>query len=102
MARFARSIRSRRYRTRKCGLHGELRTRAGTSVKCLEFTILTAARTEESIGAKWPEIDFGAQGVDRPARTDEGGREHRVPLSDAAMAVLSTCAAYGRTTTCSR
>ena len=37
----------------------ELRTRSGTSVKCLEFNILTAARTEESIGAKWSEIDFG-------------------------------------------
>jgi integrase len=65
----------------------ELRTRAGTSVKCLEFTILTAARTEESIGAKWPEIDFGDKVWTVPPERMKGGREHRVPLSDAAMAV---------------
>src|SRR5262249_16787981 len=39
----------------------ELRTRQGVSAKCLEFTILTAARTNESIKARWTEIDFDAK-----------------------------------------
>jgi integrase len=66
----------------------ELRTRTGTSAKLLEFTVLTAARTEESIGAKWPEIDFRDRAWTVPLERMKGGREHRVPLSDAAMAVI--------------
>jgi integrase len=66
----------------------ELRTRTGTSVKCLEFTILTAARTKELVGAKWQEIDFDAKVWTVPAERMKGGREHRVPLSDAAMVVI--------------
>jgi integrase len=66
----------------------ELRTRTGTSAKLLEFTILTTARTKESIGTKWSEIDFGAKVWTVPPERMKGGREHKVPLCDAAMAII--------------
>jgi integrase len=66
----------------------ELRTREGIAERALEFLILTAARTGEVIGAKWSEIDFaGRQWVIPPERM-KSGREHRVPLSAPALAIL--------------
>jgi integrase len=66
----------------------ELRQRDGIPARALEFLILTAARTGEVTGARWDEINL----VDRvwvvPGSRMKGGREHRVPLSDAAMAVV--------------
>jgi integrase len=54
----------------------------------LEFTILTAARSGETLGARWGEIDL-KQGVwTVPAARTKAGRQHRVPLSRRAMAVL--------------
>ena len=56
---------------------------------CLRFTVLTAARSGEARGALWDEVDFGrALWVVPPGRM-KGGLEHRVPLSDAVLAVLS-------------
>jgi integrase len=66
----------------------ELRTREGISARALEFTILTAARTGEVTGARWDEIDLRARVWTVPADRIKGGREHRVPLSDAAIALL--------------
>lgn len=66
----------------------ELRTRAGVSAKCLEFTILTTARTIEAIEARWSEIDFTAKKWDIPAGRMKADRAHDVMLSDAAIAVL--------------
>ena len=54
----------------------------------LEFLILTAARTGEVIGARWPEIDEKSQTWTVPAERMKAGREHRVPLTDRAMAIL--------------
>jgi integrase len=65
-----------------------LRGRPGTSARALEFTILTAARTGEVIGATWAEIDLPAKVWTRPAKRMKAGREHRVPLSDEAILVL--------------
>jgi integrase len=65
-----------------------LRPRGGIAAAALEFAILTAARTSEVIGATWPEIDFGARLWTIPAGRMKAGREHRVPLSDAAMTIL--------------
>jgi integrase len=65
-----------------------LRTREGISARALEFTILTAARTGEVTGARWDEIDLRARVWTVPADRIKGGREHRVPLSDAAIALL--------------
>jgi integrase len=60
--------------------------------RALRFTILTAARTGEVLDAAWSEIDLGERLWTIPARRMKGGREHRVPLSEAATAVLRECA----------
>jgi integrase len=57
----------------------------------LEFTLLTAARTGETINARWPEIDLSGHTWTVPAGRMKGRREHRVPLSEAAMQVLHAC-----------
>ena len=50
----------------------ELRARAGIAARALEFTILTAARTGEVIGARWDEINLKIEGVDGSGRSNEG------------------------------
>ncbi len=55
---------------------------------CLRFLVLTAARSGESRGATWTEIDTGAREWRIPADRMKAGVEHRQPLNDAAMAVL--------------
>jgi integrase len=68
---------------------GELRARDSISARALELTILTAVRTGEAIGAKWREIDLSARTWTIPAeRMKKGRREHRIPLSDRAVAIL--------------
>jgi integrase len=71
------------------GFARALRERDGVATMALEFLILTAGRTGEVIGARWDEIDEGAALWTIPAERMKGGREHRVPLSDAALAVLT-------------
>ncbi len=66
----------------------ELRQRQGVSARALEFTILTASRTGEAIGARWDEIDLDAKAWTVPAERMKGGREHRVPLSARAVEIL--------------
>lgn len=66
----------------------ELRKRDGTAARALEFAILTAARTNEVLKARWEEIDLAAKVWTVPAERMKAGREHRVPLSEAAIAVL--------------
>jgi integrase len=68
----------------------ELRQKAGVSARALELTILTATRTSEVIGAQWSEIDLQARLWTIPAARMKAGEEHRVPLSDRALDVLST------------
>ena len=55
---------------------------------CLEFLILTATRSAEARGATWNEIDLDARTWTIPAERMKSGREHRIPLSGAALAVL--------------
>jgi len=62
------------------------------SARALEFAIFTAARTGEVLGARWGEIDLDAKVWTVPAARMKAGREHRVPLSEASLAVLE--AAY--------
>ena len=71
-------------------LVAELQKRESVSAKSLTFTILTAVRTGEVIGARWDEIDLSARTWTIPAERTKAGREHRVPLSDAAVAVLES------------
>jgi integrase len=66
----------------------ELRQRASVSTCALEFTVLTAARTGETIGATWAEIDLDAKVWTIPAARMKAHREHRVPLSDRAVEIL--------------
>ena len=68
----------------------ELAAREAIAARALEFMIFTAKRTEEVIGARWPEIDRTARMWTIPAGRMKGEREHRVPLSEAAIAVLDT------------
>lgn len=66
-----------------------LRAQTGVSARALEFTILTAARTGEALGARWPEIDFKSRTWTVPGDRMKAGREHRVPLPDRAVEILS-------------
>ncbi len=62
----------------------------GGGARALEFVILTAARPGEARLARWPEIDFASRTWIVPAERMKGGREHRVPLSSAAIALLES------------
>jgi integrase len=66
----------------------ELRERPAISARALEFLILTAARSGEVVGAKWCEIQADARLWIIPGERMKAGKEHRVPLSDRAIAVL--------------
>jgi integrase len=59
----------------------------------LRFTILTAARTGEVLGARWSEIDIRDAVWNVPGDRMKAGLEHRVPLSDAAMDMVRKAAA---------
>jgi integrase len=60
----------------------------GVSARCLEFTILTAARSGSSRGALWTEFDFKNKIWTVPAVRMKTGKTHRVPLSKAVVALL--------------
>jgi integrase len=66
----------------------DLRGRDGVAARALEFTILTAARTGEVVGARWDEIDTASATWTIPAGRMKGSREHRVPLSPRAVELL--------------
>ena len=63
---------------------------AGTAAIALRFLILTAARTNEILGADWREIDLAARSWIIPANRMKAGKEHRVPLSKAAIEILTS------------
>jgi integrase len=66
----------------------KLRGQDGIAARALEVLILTAARTGEIIGGQWDEIDLQEEVWVIPEARMKAGREHRVPLSGAALAVL--------------
>ena len=66
----------------------ELRKDAGVASRALEFTILSVARTNEVIQAEWSEFDLELRTWVIPAERMKSKREHRVPLSDAAVSAL--------------
>ena len=66
-----------------------LRAREGAAVLAFEFLILTAARTNEVLGAKWSELDDDCAVWTIPSERMKSKREHRVPLSTSARAVLA-------------
>ena len=66
----------------------ELRQQAGLVARAMELLILTATRTSEAIAARWSEIDLEQKIWTIPAERIKAGREHRIPLSPAAVALL--------------
>jgi integrase len=70
----------------------ELRAIDGIAARALEFTILTASRTGEVIGARWDEFDLKARVWTVKGERMKAGKEHRVPLSDRAAAILDELA----------
>src|SRR5262249_11405378 len=71
----------------------KLNSKTSVSAACLRFIILTAARRSEAIEATWNEIDLDAAEWKIPAARMKAGKDHRVPLSAAAVAVLRAMAA---------
>jgi integrase len=64
-----------------------LRAAPGIAARALEFTILTACRTAEARGARWDEIESDVWVI--PAKRMKAGKEHKVPLSNRALAILA-------------
>jgi integrase len=65
-----------------------LREQEGIAARALEFTILTAARTGETMLARWSELNLLDKTWTIPAARMKAGREHRVPLPAHALAIL--------------
>lgn len=66
----------------------QLRAAEGMGARALEFAILTAARSGEVRGATWKEIDLDARVWTISAERMKAAREHRAPLSNAAVKLL--------------
>jgi integrase len=67
---------------------GLLRQQRSVAARALEFLMLTSARTGEVIGARWDEIDPATGLWTIPAERMKAGKEHRVPLSTAALSII--------------
>ena len=74
----------------------DLRSREAVAARALEFAILTAARSGEVLGATWNEVDLEKAVWTLPATRMKAQREHRVPLSTVAVALLETMKAHRR------
>ncbi len=74
-----------------------LRLRDSVGARALEFTILTAARSGEVLGATWGEIELDKALWTIPAARMKGARQHRVPLPGRAVEILREVAALRRT-----
>ena len=66
----------------------DLRAQSGIAARALEFTILCACRTGETLGATWGEFDLNRAIWTVPQARMKGGREHRVPLSEPVIDLL--------------
>lgn len=74
-----------------------LRKQEGIGAKALELVILTAARSGEVRGARWSEVDLDNGLWVVPGHRMKAGREHRVPLSDAAITLLKSVPRHAET-----
>lgn len=75
------------------GFIKQLRTHNGIAARALEFTILTAARSGETFGVTWQEIDLDAGLWIIPASRMKAGKEHRIPLLGRTLEILEEMAA---------
>jgi integrase len=66
----------------------DMARREGIAARALAFAVLTAARSGEVRGMAWREVDLDAAVWTVPAERIKAGREHRVPLAAAALALL--------------
>jgi integrase len=73
----------------------ELRKHEGIGPRALEFVVLTACRSGEVRGATWAEIDMNGAVWTIPAGRMKAEKEHRVPLSAAALKVLQSAKKEG-------
>lgn len=67
---------------------GKLHQQEGTAAAALEWTILAGARTDDTLGAVWPEIDTEKKVWTIPAGRMKAASDHRVPLSDRMLEIL--------------
>lgn len=74
-----------------------LRKQEGIGAKALELVILTAARSGEVRGARWSEVDLDNGLWVVPGHRMKAGREHRVPLSEAAITLLKSVPRHAET-----
>jgi integrase len=75
------------------GFMTELRQQDSAAALALEFLILTATRSGEALGTTWDEVDLEEKLWTIPGARMKSGREHRVPLSAAAVAIIEKMAA---------
>ena len=68
----------------------ELRRKEGTAARALEFTILTAARAGETLGARWDEIDLATKTWTIPPERMKRERQHVVPLAAPVVELLQS------------
>lgn len=66
----------------------DLSARNGVATRALAFAVLTAGRSGETRGMKWNEVDLNSRLWTIPADRMKVGKEHRVPLTDAAITSL--------------
>jgi integrase len=74
----------------------KLHEREAVAALALEFTVLTAARSGEVIGATWSEVDLDKAVWTVPANRMKAAKEHRVPLSPRAVEMLKGLQPLGR------
>ena len=69
-----------------------LREQNGIAARALEFLVLTASRTNETLEATWDEIQWDPELWAIPAERMKGTRDHRVPLTPSAIQLVSEMA----------
>lgn len=69
--------------------YASLGANPSVAARASEFTILTAARTSEALKASWEEIDLASKVWTMPASRMKAAEEHRVPLSEPVLYILS-------------
>lgn len=74
----------------------QLRKREAIAALALEFTILTAAGTGETLGATWDEVNLDKALWTKPAKRIKVGKEHRVPLSPRKVEILRQVSALDK------
>ena len=65
-----------------------LKAEEGSAFEAWLFMVLTAARPSEALEARWPEVDFDRRLWTLPPERMKSAKQHVVPLSTAALAVL--------------